>query len=343
MKLDYSTTNVKTGLKGLFLFVLGICQPVWAQTDLDNQQDPKVLYDQMISSSENYDYRGILTYEQGGQLQSFSIDSDVTADGVKQKLELLNGPERDHYFLFQSACEKKRKLTSDQLTYYNFYNRGSIRIAGYEGIEIILMPIDKYRNGYQYVVETESKLMLRSMVLKPDRRMIERTQFAQLSYAPANPVTADIESLTAIDVELTEPKASQMVEQTNESDAPPVDQETIQQQLETEQAGPDKVGCNQLTIETGWMAGWLPTGFRILDSKLDGDRAVLVFGDGISTFSVFIDAVIEGFLPPSNAQRGATTVYIDYLSDSSSTYLVSIIGEIPLATADRVLKTLRRK
>ena len=333
MKLDRTplllkTMIFKTGLSGLFLFVLCLSGKVQAQADLQNQQDPKALYDEMLSSPGNYDYSGILTYEQGGQLQTFEIQSVALAGVIDQKLALLNGPETRHHFSFDAFCEKKPSSRSTELgAYYNFYTRGKTRVAGYEGIEIVLLPIDKYRNGYQYVIDSESRLMLRSMTLTPDRRMIERAQFAQLVYTES-----------AIVEEMTQ---STTIEAANQAESEAGDKSAVA--LAKAGSEPHKIGCDQLSIEHGWAAGWLPAGFVILNSKLEGERAVLVYGDGISIFSVFIDTVIESFLPPSNAQRGATTVYINYLSDQSATYLVSIIGEIPMATAERVLSSLRRQ
>ena len=338
MKLDKINLIFKTGLMGLFLFVLPVAEQADAQADLQNRQDPKALYDQMIASPGKYDYRGILTYEQGGQLQSFEVQSELSGGLIDQKLELLNGPQTSHYFSFDAACEKRPSLAANELSaYYNFYSRGETRVAGYEGIEIVLLPIDKYRNGYQYVIDNVSKLMLRSMTLTPDRRMIERLQFVQLDYQAFLPA-ADAVS----DPSEQEPSAKQEPSDEIEPSTASSADKTVEA-LEPAIEQPHKIGCDQLSIENGWVAGWLPSGFVILDSKLEGDRAVLVYSDGISTFSIFIDTVIESFLPPSNAQRGATTVYINYLSDQSSTYLVSIIGEIPLATAERVMSSLRRK
>lgn len=331
----HSRVISKTGLKGLFLFVSLIADTALAQADLQNQQDPKALYDQMLASPSKYDYRGILTYEQGGQLQSFEVESVVSDGLIDQKLELLNGPETRHHFSFDSSCQKRPSLKSNTLSeYYNFYMRGKVRVAGYEGTEIVLLPIDKYRNGYQYVIDNVSKLMLRSMTLTPDRRMTERVQFAQLDYE-AYVLNHDDQTTEESPLVVKESAADTGNETSVDSGQSQPLEEVVDQ--------PHKIGCNQLSIENGWVAGWLPRGFVILDSKLEGERAVLVYGDGISTFSVFIDTVIESFLPPSNAQRGATTVYINYLSDQSSTYLISIIGEIPLETAERVLSSMRRK
>lgn len=325
MKLDRCKLISKTGLLGLFLFLSVVSENTLAQTGLENRLDPKLLYDQMLSSPRFYNYSGILTYEQGGQLQSFRVESTISDGSIEKNLELLDGPASSHSLSFDSGCKKRAAVSSESLSpYYNFYTRGETRIAGLDGIEIVLSPVDKYRNGYQYVIDKSTGLMLRSVTLTPDRRMVERLQYAQLSFEqPEMPEQEDLSAevdLGQIELQLSEE---------------PV--------LEELPSSPHKVSCDQLSIENGWAAGWVPDGFETLDTQLEEGRAILVYGDGISTFSIFIDTVLEGFLPPSNAQRGATTVYINYLSDQSSTYLVSIVGEIPFATAERVLATLRRK
>lgn len=325
MKLFISTMIFKTGLWGLFLFLPIISGVVYAQSNLSNQVNPKAIYDRMQINSRIYDFTGTLTYEQGGQLQSFEVDSSSTNGLTYQRLALLDGPESVHFMQFDANCSKAVTAASDQLSaYYNFYIRGEARVAGHDGIEIILSPVDKYRNGFQFVVDTETGLMLRSVVLTPDRRMVERIQFVSLDYQRG--------------------QEDQQLRQQSLKEEQPDEAEGNQQieGLETVEKGPNKVNCDQLSIENGWSTGWLPEGFALLESELDAERAVLVYGDGLSVFSVFIESVQENFLPPSNAQRGATTVYINYLSNQSSTYLVSIVGEIPLATAERVMSTLRR-
>ncbi len=310
--------TIKTGLCGLFLFVPA-ASPVWAQSDLPNRTDPRAMYDKMIQSLSAFDYRGILTYEQGGSIQTFLIASEAVDNQVDQMLEKLDGPMAKHSYQFEIDCDRPARKTARELSdYYNFYTRGDTRIAGHDGVEIVLSPVDKYRNGFHYVIDPMTGLMLRSMVLTPDRRMVERTQFVSLDYRNR-----------------AAPRRG--------ADAPPED--VLEDVLVgAENSGDDsrEVGCTPLRIENGWAAGWLPAGFELVGSELDADRANLVYADGISMFTVFIESVLESFLPPSNAQRGATTVYLDYLSDQSSTYLVSIVGEVPIATSERVLGSLRR-
>lgn len=293
-------------LCGLFLCLLPLTLCAHDERpDPIDRADPKALYEQMIRSPAHYNYTGTFTYEQGGNIQTFALASQTDGNLIAQSLEPLDGPAHSHAHRFDSRCKHRERKGAAQIgDYYNFYTRGEVRIAGHPGIEIALAPVDKYRNGFQYVVAAESGLMLRAIALTPGRKMVERTQFVSLDYRPH---TADSSPA---------PLASR---------------------------APAQVACERLRIDNGWTASWTPDGFKLVDSSLQDDRAALVYSDGLATFSVFIESVLESFLPAGAARRGATTVYLNYLADESATYLVSVVGEIPLATAERVLASLHRR
>ena len=248
-----------------------------------------------------------------------------------------------HFLRFDPACSPRDANLAQLDNYYNFFAVDEVRVAGRTGTEIVLMPVDIYRNGYHFVVDNETGFMLRSVVTAPDRRVVERTQFVSIDLQPREMAEA--------------PESSETQETVNESadssaDAAETGSEAVESGPQQPVAGseanaestfePESVGCSYLKVENGWVAGWLPEGFNLLGSNLESERATLVFGDGISVISVFIEPVEQIFLPPSNAQRGATAIYINYLSTSAATYLVSVVGEVPMATAERVFSSLRR-
>ena len=352
----------KTGHYGLFLVMATISlvglfpATSVAQNQISNSLDPRVLYQRMLDSRRIYDYEGILTFEQAGQMQSFEVSSTQQSAGLDQKLNQLDGPQLQHFMRFEADCQPKQGLSVDQFDdYYNFFAIGEVRVAGRTGTEIVLMPVDKYRNGYRFVIDNDSGLMLRSVVTAPDRRVVERTQFVNIEYQTRDVVETDeseagakIETSPAED-QIAAEEQSDLSEQSGNlklAEPVPESEEIVQQDESTEAVNteaPNTVGCNYLSIENGWVAGWLPAGFELLQSTFQDEQASLVYGDGISVVSVFIEPVLETFLPPSNAQRGATAIYINYLSTRTETYLVSVVGEVPMATAERVFSALRRE
>lgn len=354
MKLFTLKLFLKTGLKGLFLFLpLLVAINAESQILVQNQTDPKLLYDRMLESRASYDFQGVFVYEQGGQIRTFDIESNSKEGQMSQSLEVLDGAAQQYRMSFNSGnCEQDAESISARLSpYYNFYVRGEERVAGLQGIEIVLAPIDKYRYGYQYVIEPNSGLMLRSVTLTPDRRMLERIQFTQLEFEPSAETDAegvldkvgDADNGTQADISSEVKTQSSVLADTDQNELTS-DVTTLSKPITSNpEVGYNKISCNRLNIDSGWSAIWLPDGFSIMSSSFDGERTALVYSDGMATMSVFIDDVLDSFLPPSTAHRGATTIYINYLSDLSSTYLISIVGEVPVETAQRVLASLRRK
>ncbi len=352
----------KTGPTGLFLFVLTVAGlfPVstMAQGQISNTLDPKMLYERMLDSKALYDYEGILTFEQAGQMQSFEVSSRQAGMALDQRLNQLDGPRQEHFLRFDAECQPKQGASVDQFdNYYNFFSIGEERVAGRTGTEIVLMPVDKFRNGFQFVVDNETGLMLRAVVTAPDRRVLERTQFVSIDFerreepVDTGPDENDETAETIADSADTEAESQEDTEESVQASSSSEGDEEIAGDDElvdtTQQADasvePDSISCNYFSIENGWVAGWVPEGFNLLQSSLQDERATMVYGDGISLVSVFIEPVQETFLPPSNAQRGATAIYINYLSTRTNTYLVSVVGEVPMETAERVFSSLRRQ
>ncbi|MFX4228444.1 MAG: MucB/RseB C-terminal domain-containing protein [Porticoccaceae bacterium] len=342
---------LKAGLRGLFLVVAAAISglnpaAVLAQDQIGNSFDPEVLYERMLQSKSLYDYEGILTYEQAGQMQSFEVSSRLEGSALDEKLNQLDGPQVEHFLRFDPTCSPGNTSLDQLDDYYNFFAVGEVRVAGRTGTEIVLMPVDIYRNGYHFVVDNETGFMLRSVVTAPDRRVVERTQFVSIDLRPREltealePAEIQESANEASENSGSDAEASAEAEDIGPQQPAPGSEDSAENTGNI--AAPESVGCNYLSIENGWVAGWLPEGFNLLSSGLQDEQATLVFGDGISVVSVFIEPVQQIFLPPSNAQRGATAIYINYLSTRTATYLVSVVGEVPMATAERIFSSLSR-
>jgi sigma-E factor negative regulatory protein RseB len=190
--------------------------------------------------------------------------------------------------------EASAEIMSD---WYNFSYVGTTRIAGREGKEIALHPVDPYRLGYNFVVDQQTGLMLKSVATLPDRRALERMQF--------------------IDVSIDENSAN-----------------ALNDDIKQNQACPDQ------TIETLWRLEWVPEGFQQINLSVDGQLTSFLFGDGLSTFSLFIQPVDNLSLPVGKTQQGATTLLINYFSMDSLTFMVTFVGEIPIEAAERILTNI---
>jgi sigma-E factor negative regulatory protein RseB len=69
---------------------------------------------------------------------------------------------------------------------------------------------------------------------------------------------------------------------------------------------------------------------------------MLMFTDGLATFSVFIEPATDT-IPEGVAQRGATLAMMTGLEFQEQLYRVTIVGEIPVITAQRIAQGITHR
>ncbi len=99
-------------------------------------------------------------------------------------------------------------------------------------------------------------------------------------------------------------------------------------------------------VETGWTVNDPPAGFLKVTEvhrTMPGRAAPvsqLVFSDGVASISVFVEA---NSAPPrtseASSEDGTTTFFVHPMGDT----LVSVLGEVPLATAQQVARSVARR
>ena len=160
---------------------------------VEHRPDPRQLFERMRLATMLYSYSGSLTYEHDGQLSSYALASRIDAQQRTQNITALNGPERS--FVQQlnpcelGTLEQLRSRIAEETEalgqYYNFQARGDFRIASRDAQELLVMPVDQYRYGYNFAVDLETGLMLHSMTMDSTRKILERFQFIQIDQPPS--------------------------------------------------------------------------------------------------------------------------------------------------------------
>ena len=308
------TSLAKQAVTLMSLFLLSA--PVWGEGQSQSVMVDDIL-GRMSSANRELDYQGIFTYEYAGVLKSVKV-THVVRDGIAyQHWYYLNGPRQEAVrFSADGACtvpgdnlERSVNPTavggSDRLNnHYELQLRGSGRVADRSVWLIHIVPRDMLRYGYVFAVDQQTGLLLQSLLLDSDKRVLERFQYMDVSFA----VAPDVAEAVLARIESGEVATPQC--------------------LASEQSAN--------TIQ-GWQAAWLPPGFALASSEKD-DRGVetLVFSDGLSVFSIFFDPTGNQQLPEVQAQRGATVAQMIRIEAAGRNYLVSVVGEVPVETAQRV-------
>lgn len=160
---------------------------------VEQRPDPLQFFERMRMATMLYSYSGSLTYEHDGQLSSFTISSATADELWTQNIRALNGPERSFARQLDpcslgSMAQLRSQISRDvdALTpYYNFQARNEFRVAGREAQEILVMPVDQFRYGYNFAVDVETGLMLQSMTMDSSRKILERFQFIEVEAPPS--------------------------------------------------------------------------------------------------------------------------------------------------------------
>ncbi len=288
-----------------------------------SQQDLKArqLLDKMSRSLRDQNYSGIFTYEHGAQMQSLSIDHQVH-DGVEhEQLTYLDGQLRrvvrkDHPL---NCIHPGHRLVrfSDQLNddkdcglsaFYRFSVGPGQRIAGRESVQLRVIPRDMYRYGYQFSLDKDSALLLKSQVMGQKGQVLERFKFS----------TLDVND------------AAERTENTKDSDHL-AHHPQIEHQAQSQGYG-------------AWIMGWTPPGFILASLPGAGSVSAYTYTDGLAVFSVMVeplDKVAPAEDGEGRAQQGATMAYTRAINIDSRIYLVTVIGEVPMDAAKRVAASVK--
>ncbi|WP_437883064.1 MucB/RseB C-terminal domain-containing protein [Pseudomonas sp. LRF_L74] len=274
--------------------------------------------------SEERSYQGTFVYERNGSFSTHGVWHLGGAEGSRERLLQLDGPLWEVVRVNgRTQCVSGGRVEDmdgvqatavkalDPLRlaeYYDMSVTGESRVAGRQAVVVELQPRDQYRYGVELQLDKETALPLKSLLLDDKGRLLERFQFISL----------DLQS---------SPKADALK---------PGD------------------GCQAVVatapvkaVPQTWRAGWLPPGFQLSQvvsrqSPASSEQvASMTYGDGIAQFSVFLEPLHSALIEDARAQLGPTAVISRRMVTVDGDVMVTVIGEIPSGTAERVALSMQ--
>jgi sigma-E factor negative regulatory protein RseB len=214
--------------------------------------------------------------------------------------------------LGDSPNSAARALDPQKLkNWYELAVIGKSRVAGRPAVIVSLTPRDQHRYGFELHLDKETGLPLKSLLLDDKGRLLERFQFTQLD-------TTDVPSENDL-------QAS--------NDCKPVN-------LESDKASAVK------TAQV-WHSDWLPPGFELTSSTARKDPETktqvnsLLYDDGLARFSVFLEPLNGATVTDTRTQLGPTVAVSRRLTTAQGEMMVTVVGEIPVGTAERIALSMR--
>ncbi|MEN1727073.1 MAG: MucB/RseB C-terminal domain-containing protein [Pseudomonadota bacterium] len=289
--------------------------------------------DRMARAVETLNYRGTLVHWRGDQLDTLKIIHRSDEQGVRERLYSLNGEPRE---ILREGDQVRSLLAGDepmvvqsQLTArllpnlplsrlrsaeqaYEMRVRGEERVAGLQTRIVEILPRDEFRYGHRFWLEQQTGMLLRSALLDQDGRAIQQLTFVEIEMGAR---ISDLE----LEPEL---KPEVVLETRMEQNLPAVDHGELNR--------------------ASWTPPRVPEHFRLArqGQGLAESGEVfehLLYSDGLASFSIYIEGGASGYGGSRLESLGSVHVYTGSLNGR----LITVVGEVPLATVQLVGRWLR--
>ncbi|MGA6104904.1 MucB/RseB C-terminal domain-containing protein [Pseudomonas solani] len=279
----------------------------------------------LADAEQRQNFQGTFVYERSGSFSTHQVWHRVDAAGkVRERLQQLDGPAQE-ILRVDGRTECVSGALSDQMgdgqvwpardldaaqiaKSYDMSVVGESRVAGRQAIVLSLNPRDQHRYGFELHLDRETGLPLKSLLLNEKGMLLERFQFTQIdtSQVPGDAML----------------QAGQDCKPVRFAEAPK-------------------------TLANNWRSDWLPEGFTLTSaiqrqSPVSSDLvACLLYGDGLARFSVFLEPLHGAPVEDVRVELGPTVAVSRRLGTSDGDVMVTVVGEIPVGTAERIALSMR--
>jgi sigma-E factor negative regulatory protein RseB len=286
-------------------------------------------------AAESLSYEGVFVYLHDGRMEAMRVVRAVNDGAAKERLYSLNGEareiirDREQLWCYlpgrKIGVHEYRKavdssfpsLLPDDISgldeNYEISVGRRARIADRITRLISIVPRDAYRYGYNLWADVDSGLLLKADLINGDGEPIEQYMFTHVAIGAPIPA-ADLKPRT--------PKGELV--------------------WHGEQGLP---GGDAAPAE-GWTVAKVPAGYRLTASIIrmmpmrNAPVLHLVYSDGLSTVSVFIERLSgKGLQHVKGLSRmGAVHAFGDVVDG----HQITVVGEVPAATVDLMGHSVRR-
>lgn len=273
-------------------------------------------------------YRGVFVYARGDQVSSLQIAHRYRDGVVEERLVLQDGgsgeivrkgmrvvcvlPDQGRIQLDQVIpsgpfAEAFSSQLMPVIQWYTPELMGEDRVAGYDVVKIALQARDEHRYSHRLWLEKSTGLLVKSHVRSDTDEVLEHFQFTSL--------------------EITD-------------NLPDSEFQVQTRGQEIERSLSDGNSSSQAPRMDGWILRWQPEGFMPAAAPRSGNGQAVAFSDGLAAFSVFVEPTGRITMPTGASRIGATTVYINQLETGDRSFMVTVVGEVPPATAKKVAESV---
>lgn len=286
--------------------------------------EPVQFMNRLVQAESSQSFAGDFVYQRNNGFSTYSIWQRAESQHVTKRLVQLDGvpvetirrdgslvcatQQRDTALSGSSAMSLGRADPARLSQSYDLKVVGDSRVAGRAAIALAVIPRDQHRYGFELHLDRQSGLLAKSLLLNEQGQLLERFQFTRL----------DVGSVEAGQVEPT--RCDPIARSAGSSDG---------------------------VVEIRWHSEWIPEGFMQMDSDVRESSASneqvawLSYSDGLARFSVFIEPLRGEAVADARTQMGPTAIVSKRLPTEDGDVMVTVVGEIPVGTAERIALSMR--
>lgn len=277
-------------------------------------------------AEQQQSFQGTFIYERNGSFSTHDIWHRVQNGQVRERLLQLDGSAQEVLHvdgrtqcvsgtliagLGGSPDSPARALDPQKLkAFYDLAVIGKSRVAGRNAVIVSVTPRDQYRYGFELHLDRDTALPLKSLLLNEQGQLLERFQFTQL-------------------------------------DTSVPDDRELQPSGECTPVAVTSAKAPEVEIPQAWRLDWLPPGFQLVNSSAHKDAhtkvivSSLMYDDGLARFSVFLEPLNGATVTETRTQLGPTVAVSRRLNTLEGEVMVTVVGEIPIGTAERIALSVR--
>jgi sigma-E factor negative regulatory protein RseB len=287
-----------------------------------------------VQASYNVSYAGTFVHTNGDRTSTVRVTHVNNSGDEHERIEALDGPpyeivrHNDEMFCYFPDAKTVRLDRRVNARFFPSIFRGGAdviaanyaaklgkteRVLGYECQWINLEPHDSLRFAERLCAESNTGLVMRAKTVNEQNQVIELYTFTDLRLGP----------------------------QVARNDVKSIFEARVKQWITDSQPREEARG-----VDTGWTVNNPPAGFRKvteLRRTLPGRGAPvsqLIFSDGLASVSVFVEPnPSPGRTAEAATEDGTTTFFVRPMGDQ----LVTVLGEVPLAAAQQVGRSVARR
>ena len=294
------------------------------------------LLQRLQNAQKTQNYQGAFIYERKGAFSTHQVWRQMNPQGqLVERFLQLNGPAHevvriDGRVICLSAAIADQLAGVDMWPaettklehlrqWYEVLALGETRVAGQMTTVLLFSPNDQHRYPVEIYLDQATAIPLKTLLLNEQGQLLERLQFIQFQ-VPADQQLAAVEAAVV-------PSA----------DCLPI----------VEQPKSVSEDAEQANSNTGLQPGWVPPGFVLLKSHykpaIDSDSSVVsqVYSDGLAHFSVFFENIGNLDIEGGRRQLGPTAVVSRKIQHQAQDLMITVIGEIPLGSAERIALSMQ--